>query len=328
MAEEITNDTTIAALENITPNEDTTITPEDTTVVEDVNKDTKDSTGEPDTDKTTEKEDKEDEVTTGDVVETPVVDLPESVQIKVNGELVDVKFEDLVKGFNHSEGAAKKMQEANLIQQQTVEFIKMLQSNPAAVLSDPNMGINFREVAEAYLVEQLELEQMPESERELLEANARIKQFEDEQTTLRTQADQDAVAQQTVLIRDEIQSTLEGAEMPVNQYTFQRVAHYMRAGLQLAEPVQLSPSDVIDLVRNDYKAEIKSLFGGSNDESLIDMIGEDGINKIRKFDANRLTNKADTPVKNEDQGAPIERSTDNKKNKKMSTTEWRRSMGF
>lgn len=250
---------------------------------------------------------------------------PETVQVKVDGKIVDVPWDDLMKGYSHGNVAALKMTEANQKHQQATQFLQMLKTNPVQVLTDPSLGVDFRAIAEEYLAEQIQYEGMSEEQRDLVDTKAKLKDFERMQAEAKsTQEAKELAALQTQVTND-INSAIESTNLPNNEFIFQRVAYYMNAMLdQNPGMQQVNPVDVIDLVREDYQKEIQTLFGGSDAETLISLLGEDAIGKVRKFDSNRLKTKEDI-VPETKQGKKVKTK---EKKKKMTPTEFRRKLGI
>jgi len=55
--------------------------------------------------------------------------------------------------------------------------------------------------------------------------------------------------------------------------------------------LELTPDDLAQEVKNDLLDIVKSLVGDSDGEHLVNMLGKDAANKIRKFDLKSLQEK-------------------------------------
>ena len=58
--------------------------------------------------------------------------------------------------------------------------------------------------------------------------------------------------------------------------------------------LELDPSDLVDEVKKSYYSEFKELFSQGDAEFILNMLGEDISNKIRKHDLSKLNVPANT----------------------------------
>jgi hypothetical protein len=82
--------------------------------------------------------------------------------------------------------------------------------------------------------------------------------------------------------------------------------------------VNLRAKDVVDLVKQDYINEQKSLYSNLDGDTLLQLLGPDIANKIRKYDIGRVKAKSKplhTPSKQPSQAQP--------KKQKLSKDDWK-----
>ncbi len=82
-------------------------------------------------------------------------------------------------------------------------------------------------------------------------------------------------------------AVLDRGDVPVTDYTLQRMAGYMRAALKNGHK-HIRPADVIDLVKRDFEHTQRQLYQRYDGEKLLGMVGDDAAKKVRKAELARL----------------------------------------
>jgi hypothetical protein len=224
-------------------------------------------------------------------------------QYKADGQDVAEELDDseIANRLSLAKAAQKRMMEAGQTKKQAEEFFKRLKENPLDILGDDRvMGKQkFREIAEKYLIEQMQLEQMSPEERARLDKDNKLNEYE-RQERERAEQEQKRQAQQQEQIWAEryektIIDTLEKTKLPKNPRTIARMAQAMQTALK--HGIDADSTLLAEMVTGDYKNELTSIIGESGPEQLIAMFGEDLINKIRRYDLQRYSAKNPEPVK-------------------------------
>jgi hypothetical protein len=243
-------------------------------------------------------------------------------KLKVNGKEREVTEEELLSGYNRAEAAEERFKEAAMTKKQAEEFVNMLKKDPIALLKDPRLGHDVRMIAEKYLLEQMQEEMLTPEQKELKEAKAKLKAYEDQKRAIEQEQmkarDKELTEKYTADYSNQIIKALNENSLPKTEYTVKRIAYYMHLGLQ--KGLNLSASDVADKVKQDYINEQKALFAAADGGTLVQLLGEDAANKLRKWDVSRVKNPnahAKTPEKQF-----ISDDTP-KKTKKITIDEWR-----
>lgn len=233
-------------------------------------------------------------------------------KIKVDGEEIEEEIdldneEELRKHLQLSKAAMKRMSEAAKAQKQAEMFIQKLKTNPREVLENPNLGVDFRQIAEEYLYEQLQRESMTPEEIEYQEKMKRLEQYEKAEQENKTKAEQDRVAKMQEHYAEEydkkITQALAESNLPKTASTVKRMAQLLSKNIDLG--LDLDPSDLVEEVRKSYVSELKEVIADSNAEQLIALFGDEIANKIRKHDISKLTAPRDSRTDSNNIDKPI-----------------------
>ncbi len=210
-------------------------------------------------------------------------------KVKVGGKEEDMEIDlndevGIQKHLQMSRAAQKTMQEASDMRKAAEEFITLLKTDPRRVLTDPNIGVDLKQLAQDVInaeienasksPEQLEKEKL---QKELADIKAKI---EDDEKKRKSSELQRLQAEQQEKIETNIESALKTSDLPKTPYTVRKMAEMMLIALQ--NNVDLSPNDLVPLIRKQMQVDIKELFGASSDDVLEELVGKDRISKMRK----------------------------------------------
>lgn len=211
-------------------------------------------------------------------------------KLKYKGEVREYDESEYEKLASLGIHANEKMQEAAAMRKQTEKFIEALRTNPRAILSHPSLGINLQEIATELLWEQAQQAQMSPEEieyRRNLEELERYRETEKAEKQRQAQARQEAMEEH--FRQDyarQITSVLDTAGLPKSDWTVTQMSKYMRQALRQGFK-DVTPSDIVHLVKQDYMAIQRDLYSNSDGNQLIDIMGEDVVDKIRKAELAR-----------------------------------------
>jgi hypothetical protein len=246
-------------------------------------------------------------------------------KVKINGNEQEVDEQELLAGYSTRKAADEKFREAAMTRKQAEEFISLLKTDPLKVLNNPNLGINFKELAEKFLVEQYEDDMLDPRDRELREAKRQLAEIEEQK---KEQQKQQEEAQATELRErytndyvKNITDALSTSGLPKTEHTVKRMAYYMAEGLKRG--MDLQAKDVISLVKDDYMTEHKSFFSNLDGDALLQILGDDVATKIRKHDISKLKSPVKPLSTPEKQAEPIKREASQPK---MSKDEWKKRL--
>jgi hypothetical protein len=211
------------------------------------------------------------------------------LKLKVDGRDIEEEFdpnddEYLVRNLQLAKASQKRMQEKAELEKDIRGFFEELKKNPRKVLADPSIGLDMKKIAAEILEEeiansqkspqQLEKEKL---ENELKDIKAeREKEKEDGKKKEFERLQNEAYERYDVLMSQAI----EASELPKTPYVVKKMADYMLLGLQ--NNIDLSPQDIIPIVREEMKEDLKEMFKVMPEDAIEELIGKDTLNKIRK----------------------------------------------
>jgi hypothetical protein len=226
----------------------------------------------------------------GEEKEISASELKEFFGIK-DTPLTDEVANVLVKSRQIHLAGQQAFTEASHAMKQLESFVGQLQSDPMSVLLDERLGINFPKLAEDYIIEQLQLEQMPEAERrarQLQKENEQLRKFQEQQLAEQQRA---IYEQQTEAYTDhfakDISSAIQSAGLPLTEFTMASASKYMRQMYQ--ELGEVPPAkDVMGRVRQELASLAQTIGKTLPPEQLAEIFGEDGVKKIRQHEISKI----------------------------------------
>ncbi|NDC24780.1 MAG: hypothetical protein EB120_12555 [Proteobacteria bacterium] len=200
----------------------------------------------------------------------------------------------------------KSQEEANL-RKEVNSFIEQLRKNPRKILSDPNLGVDVKQLAAQIIEEEIENSQKsPEQlEKERIENELRElrEQYEREKEESRTKEFERLQEIEFERYDNLMTKALESSDLPKSPYVVKKMADYMLMALDAG--VEVTPEDILPLVRDEIQDDLKQMFAVMPDEVVEKVIGKDVFNRIRKKNLAKAKT-APTSVKSsvKDSGAP------------------------
>jgi hypothetical protein len=216
-------------------------------------------------------------------------------KLKIKGREIDVDETKYHEYAQKGAASTETWQEAAKMKKDADAFMQRLKENPKAVLADKNLGIDFRKVAEEYLWEQLQDEQMSPQEKMQRDKERRLEILEAEKAKRdEYETEQQRMAEHQHYIQEfdqKISKALATSGLPKTSGTVRRVAEYMK--LDIDAGIDRDPIEYIDAVRADYMADIQELLSSMEGDALLKMLGDESAKKMRTADLKRL--KSTTP---------------------------------
>lgn len=215
-------------------------------------------------------------------------------KLKVDGKEVEVDPSDTAQLQRLAQmglASQKKFQEAAQARQQAENFVKMLRENPLEVLKHPSLGLNFREIAEEYLYQQLQEEAIPPEERQARQEREELERYRWQEQELKAQKEREQAESLKEKYRQDYQQqfidALEGSGLPKSDWTITRMATYMRQAIANGL-TNVTPKDVAGLVKQDWITAQREMYGSLDGEKLIEALGADVAEKISKHRVSKL----------------------------------------
>lgn len=210
-------------------------------------------------------------------------------QLKIDGRTEDFEIdlnneEEVKKHLQMSRAAQSKMQQSAEMRKATEEFIQLLKTNPRRVLTDPNIGVDLKKLAQEIINEEIENASKSPEQLQIEKYQKELQEIKDKQ-----KKDEEArkASEQTRLVKEheeKIQSGIEQAlktsDLPKTPYTVRKMAEMMIIALN--NNIELSPNDIVPLIRKQMIADYKELTSAASDDILEELIGKDNLSRVRK----------------------------------------------
>lgn len=249
--------------------------------------------------------------------------LKRKLMLKVDGEEFEEEFdpnddEYLRRQFQLAKVSQKRMKDYSQLQKEVQEAFDLLKKNPRKFLSDPNIGVDIKNLARQVIEEEVEKskkspEQL-EKEQLMRELQDLKDQRENEQKSLK-QKEMEVMQERYYQEYDnKISAALETAQLPKSPYVVNKIGQYLYDAAKMGYKIDVE--DVVPIVQEEIQQDIKEMFGAMPDEVLDSLLGNDVYNRMRK----RRVSKAKPPaplnssVKDTSSGKKVEQ----KEEKRMS----------
>lgn len=233
-----------------------------------------------------------------------------SLKLKVYGQEVEEQLpfeiddnpevvEYLTKQLQMSKAAQRAMQEKGSFEKQVQSFVENLKGNTEQTLRD--MGLDPVEFAAKVLEAEIEKQKLSPAEREAQELKAKLKALEEENKRKEEEFSKKEFEAHRKQVADRVENqmiqALDKSDLPHTPYVADRIAKYMLLALNDPEgPVELTPEDVIPLVRADILGDIQQVIKGMSEDKIEDFIGKDVFSKVRKKNIEKVKQQPQTPA--------------------------------
>lgn len=230
------------------------------------------------------------------------------LKLKVDGKEYDEELpfeidenqaEWMTKQMQLAKVSQKRMQEHSQLEKDVIAFIDELRTNPRKALANPEFGIDVKKLATEIIEAEIEnAKKSPEQiKAEALEEELRsLKEERKKESETTKQRDLERLQNEAYERYDtQVTQALEKTDLPKTPYVVKKMADYMLMGLEAGYDV--SPNDVVTLVREEILGDIKDMFSAMPEETLEGIIGKDVVNRLRKKNLAKVkAGKAPVPV--------------------------------
>ena len=224
-------------------------------------------------------------------------DITEELPFEIDDNPEVVEY--LTKQLQMSKAAQRAMQEKGSFEKQVQSFVENLKGNTAQVLQE--MGLDPVEFAAKVLEQEIAKQALSPAERKNLEYEAKLKALEDENKRKEEDFNKKQFEAHRKQVADQVEnqmiSALDKSDLPHTPYVADRIAKYMLLALNDPNgPVELSPEDVIPLVRADILGDMQHLLKGMSEDKIENFIGKDVFSKVRKKNIEKVKAQPQTPA--------------------------------
>lgn len=213
------------------------------------------------------------------------------MKLKLEGQDVEMPESEVIALAQRGKVSDKRFQEAAAMKKQAEDVLKFAKENPTEFFK--KTGMNARQWAEEYLVGELKKEQMSPEQRKAAENEAKLKEYEDQK---KSEADRKLQDDKRRLEQEHMQNydklfveALTKSGLPKTPYTIKRMAELQLTNIR--KKLELSADQLAKVVREDYQAEQKALFGAVDGDALLEMFGADIVKKLSKAQIAKLKAK-------------------------------------
>lgn len=208
-------------------------------------------------------------------------------KLKVDGQEVEMSEREVLDLAQQGKSANKRFQEASVTRKEAEQIIAFAKSNPAEFFA--KTGQNARQWAEDFLLQEIQREQMSPEQKKAFENEQKLRKYEDTEKQTKEQARQDQMAkleQQQMQSYDKLfVEALTASGLPKTPYTVKRMAELTLVNIK--NKLELEPSQLAKIVREDYESEMKALYGQADGDTLLALLGKDAVKKLSKAQLSR-----------------------------------------
>lgn len=221
----------------------------------------------------------------------------ELLKLKVDGQEIDYDIsnrEQLIKDLQQSYSAqarftkaAEVLREMETVKSQFQAFGEQLKTNPMEIIQ--KMGLDPRQIAEEYLLPIYERMDMPEHERIALEQKEELEKMQKELALHRQKEQQrqqeEITSQRAAQYKAQIGKFIKDNNLPDTEDTLYYIATAYNRALSRNPNTKLQ--DILPTVKASMQQNISSYISGLDEEGLIEALGKESAEKIRRFYAQK-----------------------------------------
>lgn len=231
-------------------------------------------------------------------------------KLKVNGEEFEEELDlndekELTKRFQLAKAAQRSMNEKANMEKGLAQLIDLIKSDPARVLSHPDIGVDVKAFAQQILQQQLEEEQKSPEQREKEKLEAELKELREKYENEKKQKEQDEFIrlqnEQEEKLSNDIIGALETVKLPNSPRAVKYMAEYMAMALE--QGIDVSAADIAPLVKQKMVDEYKEMMRIAPDEILEQFIDKDTETRLQKRRVSKMKQPPKDNVANIKQSA-------------------------
>ena len=229
-------------------------------------------------------------------------------------EIPEAELAELVKAGRDATLTLKEAQELKHILQQ-------LKENPRKTLGDPKLGVDLYKLAEETLLEKIQQEMLTPEQRKIQDYERKFKEIEEKEKGEKEQKEKVLLAEAEAHWMQEydklFQHALTSSGLPKTPRTIKRMAEV--AAVKLEKGEEIDAKTLASIIKEDALSEIKDLLTSADENTLLQILGDEIGNKIRTAELKKLKSLASA------RNVPAIRNSDpaRQKQPKINTAEWR-----
>lgn len=221
---------------------------------------------------------------------------PEYFELKVNGKKVKLTRDELLQHASLGLASNERFEEAARLKKQAEAAIGKLKDpkNVINALQDPALGLTKDQIRQTfeewYAREFIEPEQLSPEQLKLREAEEKLKRYEEAERQREEEKQKAHLESLTAKAREEIQTqiieALDTGKLPKTNFTMKRLAYWIERNT--ANGFDAPTAVLVAQVKKDIESNLREMVQASDGEVLIQMMGDEIIKKVRKYDLEQL----------------------------------------
>lgn len=243
---------------------------------------------------------------------------PEIFEVKIDGKVLKMTRDEMIQHASMGHAADKRFKEAAQLRKQAEAVIGRLR-DPKQVISalqDPALGLSKDQIREQfeewYASEFIEPESLSPEQKKLKEAETKLKKYQDEEKQREEQKLKDQQESMTAKAREEVQGqiieALETSSLPKTNFTIRRLAYWIQRNN--ANGFNAPTEVLVGQVKNEITSSLRDLVEASDGDVLIKLLGDNVIQKLRKYDLEQLRKLRNGPTPPVQEHEPAEPKSD------------------
>lgn len=222
--------------------------------------------------------------------------LKRKFQFKIDGQDFEEEYdlndtERIRSELQLAKAAKKRMFEAKEATRKANELTQMFEKDPISLFKQ--LGPKGRELAEQFLLGELQQEMLSPEEKKMREYERKLKEYEEREKTEKEKYEQSVLEQSKAKYIKTFQKTiidaLDKSELPKTPEMIADMARLYKKNLELG--LELTADELAIESKNEKIQLIKSLFGKSEANQILALMGDDLATKIRKSDIAKIREK-------------------------------------
>jgi hypothetical protein len=189
----------------------------------------------------------------------------------------------------------EKFQEAAFLRKNVEALMHELKTNPRAILSHPDLGIDIKKLAEEVLNDELKEMEMTPEQKKVAEMEKKLKEYEEDRKKHEDQLREAEIAkleeQAFQQLDDQVTQALTSSTLPKSPYVVKRITDAMIEAVGLGY-IDVTAAQVMPYVEEQITNEIQRLFEQSPDEVMEKLINKNRLDSYRKAKVTKSKAKA------------------------------------
>ncbi len=236
--------------------------------------------------------------------ETTPTTVPAKYKFDFEGTEREYSADELRANYLKGKNAAQLMTKAELKLREVAEREKKAGSFPERLKKEGakfliEHGIDPDDFAESLLLPKIQQQMLTDEQRRILDAQQRAEAAEmklQEREEKERQAEEDRlVSEHKQRLGASFMGALEKLGLPQSSgpWAVRRMAQLAERADELE--MEFAPDDLASIVKDDFMQEHRAIASGMSAEQIIEWLGEEVVQKLRRFDLDRIKSKLKVP---------------------------------